>query len=187
MVTLIALDARMVIDDGALFRQPLFAGRETVEARDDLAAKMRALAIQWVPLGGPVGLIGSGAGCGVAIMDWVAHEGSGLAAFVDLDYAVLAGKTEAALRLVLEHYQSAASVRSILVNFTACGVRVDLIAESLAKILQEKRPQDLKPLFAHFQGNRSARAREIMDSAGYPPFEKLGDAVREAAAAARAA
>jgi succinyl-CoA synthetase beta subunit len=184
--TLMALDARVVIDDGALFRQPRFAERKAMEAGDDVMSRqMTALAIQWVPLGGPVGLIGSGAGCGVAIMDWVAHEGSRLAGFLDLDYAVLGGKTEPALRLVLDYYERDTSVRAILVNFTACGVRVDLIAESLAKILLEKRQAARKPIFVHFQGNRSAKAREVMTSAGYPPFDRLGDAVRAATAAAR--
>jgi len=167
--TLIALDARVVIDDGALFRQPRFAGRVAVEANDAVAR-----------------LIGSGAGCGITIMDWVAHEGSKLAAFVDLDYAVLSGQTESGLRLVLEHFMADSSVRSIIVNFTACGVRVDLIAQALAKVLKEK-DRSLKPMFAHFQGNRSVAARDIMREAGYPPFERLGDAVRSAAAVARGA
>jgi succinyl-CoA synthetase beta subunit len=184
--TLIALDARVVIDDGALFRQPRFAGRVAVEANDAVARRMRELEIQYIPLGGAVGLIGSGAGCGVTIMDWVAHEGSKLAAFVDLDYAVLSGRTEGGLRLVLEHFVAEPSVRSIIVNFTACGVRVDLIAQALAKVLKEKE-RPLKPMFVHFQGNRSAAARDIMRTAGYPPFEKLGDAVRAAAAVARGA
>jgi len=182
---LIALDARIVIDDGALFRQPRFAGRKSIETTDDVARGMEALQIQYVPLGGAVGLIGSGAGCGVAIMDWVAREGAKLAAFVDLDYAVLSGQTEAGLRLVLEHFLADAAVRSIVVNFTACGVRVDLIAESLAIVLKGIDRSRLKPLYVHFEGNRRDIARETMRKAGFPPCEKLGDAVRAAAAVAR--
>jgi succinyl-CoA synthetase beta subunit len=184
---LVALDARIVIDDGALFRQPRFAGRRETEIGDALARRMRELQIQWVPLGGPVGLIGSGAGCGVAIMDWIAREGSGLAAFVDLDYAVLSGHTEAGLRLLVDHYLDEPGVRSIIVNFTACGVRVDLIAEALAKVLQEVDATRLKPIYLHFEGNRRAAARETMRGAGFPPCETLGETVRAAAAAAREA
>lgn len=183
--SLVALDARIVIDDGALFRQPRFAGRRPIEANDGVARRMRELQIQYVPLGGAVGLIGSGAGCGVAIMDWVAREGSKLAAFVDLDYAVLSGQTEAGLRLVLEHFMGDPAIRSIIVNFTACGVRVDLIAESLAKVLQELGTARLKPMYLHFEGNRRDVARETMRRAGFAPCEKLGDAVRAAAAVAR--
>jgi succinyl-CoA synthetase beta subunit len=182
---LIALDARIVIDDGALFRQPRFAGRKASEATDNIVRRMEALQIQYVPLGGAVGLIGSGAGCGVAIMDWVAREGAKLAAFVDLDYAVLSGQTEAGLRLVLEHFLDDSTVRSIVVNFTACGVRVDLIAESLAIVLNGIDRSRLKPLYAHFEGNRRDIARETMRKAGFPPCERLGDAVRAAAAVAR--
>lgn len=183
--SLIALDARIVIDDGALFRQPRFAGRKSVEPSDDVIGRMRELQIQYVPLGGSVGLVGSGAGCGVTIMDWMVHEGSKLAAFVDLDYAVLSGRTEAGIRLVLEHFLGEPAVRSIIVNFTACGVRVDLIAEALAKVLKELSGAKLKPIYVHFEGNRRAAARETMRSAGFAPCETLGDAVRAAAAASR--
>ena len=182
---LVALDARIVIDDGALFRQPRFAGRKAIEAADDVVRRMEALQIQYVPLGGSVGLIGSGAGCGVTIMDWVARGGGRLAAFVDLDYAVLSGQTEAGLRLVLEHFLGDAGVRSIIVNFTACGVRVDLIAESLAKVLDGVDRSRLKPMYVHFEGNRRDVARETMRKAGFPPCERLGDAVRAATAVSR--
>jgi len=182
---LIALDARIVIDDGALFRQPRFAGRKALESSDDIVRRMEALQIQYVPLGGSVGLIGSGAGCGVTIMDWVAREGAKLAAFVDLDYAVLSGQTDAGLRLVLEHFLADAKVRSIIVNFTACGVRVDLIAESLAVVLNDIDRKRLKPLYIHFEGNRRDVARETIRKAGFAPCERLGDAVRAAAAVAR--
>ena len=184
---LMALDARIVIDDGALFRQPRFAVRRETESGDALGRRMRELQIQWVPLGGPVGLIGSGAGCGVTIMDWIAREGSGLAAFVDLDYAVLSGQTEAGLRLLVDHYLDEPGIRSIIVNFTACGVRVDLIAESLAKVLQEVNPARLKPIYLHFEGNRRDAARETLRRVGFTPCETLGEAVRAAAAAAREA
>lgn len=185
--SLVALDAKVIVDDGALFRQPRFAGRKNIEAADSVARRMRELEIQYFPLGGSVGLIGSGAGAGVTIMDWVAHEGGKLAAFVDLDYAVLSGRTEDGLRTVLEHYQTTPSVRSIIVNFTACGVRVDLIAESLVKVLREANGAVRKPMSMHFQGNRSGTARTILREAGYVPYENLGDAVRAATAAARGA
>ena len=114
-----------------------------------------------------------------------AREGSKLAAFVDLDYAVLSGQTEAGLRLVLEHFLDDPAVRSIIVNFTACGVRVDLIAESLAKVLQDLGTARLKPMYLHFEGNRRVAARETLRRAGFAPCERLGDAVRAAAAVAR--
>jgi succinyl-CoA synthetase beta subunit len=76
-------------------------------------------------------------------------------------------------------------VRSIIVNFTACGVRVDLIAESLAKVLEEIDRSRLKPMYVHFEGNRRDVARETMRKSGFPPCERLGDAVRAAAAVSR--
>jgi succinyl-CoA synthetase beta subunit len=179
--SLVALDARVVIDDGALFRQPRFA--ELQSARDggsELMTRMASLGIQYVPVGGPVGLVSSGAGLGVAIMDWVEREGSRVSAFVDLDYAVIRGHTEDALRLVLHTLDRDPSVRSIIVNFTSCGLRLDLIAASLVIVLRQRSSQIDKPVFIHMQGNRSKLAHEVLRQAGLQMYERLGDVVRQA-------
>jgi len=183
---LVALDTRVAIDDGALFRQPRFAeigkGRAGGGA---LAARMKELEIQHVPIGGSIGLISSGAGAGVAIMDWVEREGGQVAGFVDLDYAIMSGKTEPAFRLVLDMLNGDPSVRSIIVNFTSCGLRLDRIAESFLPILAERRASLAKPLFFHMQGNRAPLAHRLLRGAELEVCESLGEAVRRAVSAAR--
>jgi succinyl-CoA synthetase beta subunit len=181
---LVALDARIAIDDGALFRQPRFAGLKRSPTRESgVIEKMRALDIQYVPLGGAVGLVSSGAGAGVTIMDWLDREGARLAAFVDLDYAIIGGHTVAAIELVLEHFLAAAEVRSIVVNFTTCGLRTDEIAGHLVAVLDRHKPL-AKPVVIHIQGNRASLAHALLVKAGDPVEETLGGAVRAAARAA---
>lgn len=183
--SLLALDARVIVDDGAFFRQPEFAAiAQSRSPGDGIVARMKALEIQYAPLGGSIGLVSSGAGVGVTIMDWVAREGGRVAAFVDLDYAIIAGHTEPALRLVLDHLADDPEIRSIIVNFTTCGLRLDFIARSLLTVFGERPERAAKPLSIHLQGNRAGAAHEILREGGYPICEALGDAVRQATAAA---
>jgi succinyl-CoA synthetase beta subunit len=187
--SLIALDARISIDDGALYRQPRFAALDKKRILDDsLLSRMKELEIQYVPVGGSIGLVSSGAGVGVTIMDWVAHEGGKIAAFVDLDYAILSGRTKPGLELVLQHFLDDPNVRSIIVNFTTCGIRLDQIAESLLAVLQEHGGNNLpKPLYLHLQGNRAAIAHRMLQDAGFAVCDALGDAVRRATQSAKEA
>jgi succinyl-CoA synthetase beta subunit len=184
---LIALDARVVIDDGALYRQLEFAdsGRRRTKG-DGLLADMKKLEIQYVPIGGEVGLVSSGAGVGVTIMDWLDKEGARLSAFVDLDYAIMGGHGEAGIKLVLDTLNSDPAVRAIIVNFTTCGLRLDLIVRSLLAALPASR-SETKPIFFHLQGNRAGVAHQILREAGWDVSEALGDAVRQAAKAVKQA
>jgi succinyl-CoA synthetase beta subunit len=75
-------------------------------------------------------------------------------------------------------------VRSLLVNFTTCGLRLDLIAATLVKVLDELGAGRRKPLFVHLAGNRGPAAQDLVRQAGYRICESLGEAVREASRAA---
>ena len=178
---LIAIDARIVIDDGALFRQAKFAAiAKTRTPPEGLAARMQALEIQFVPIGGSIGLISSGAGVGTTVMDWVAREGSRLHSFVDLDYAIMSGHTEAAIALVLDTLINDPAIKAIIVNFTTCGLRLDEIARALVRALDAQRSRIAVPVFVHLQGNRASSGHALVRKAGYEVVDKLGDAVRRA-------
>ena len=182
--SLIALDARINVDAGAFFRQPRFAEIEKRRiSSDNRAEQMKKLEIQYVPMGGSVGLLSSGAGVGVTIMDWVALEGESIASFVDIDYAIMSGNTEPAIRLVLDVLEADPNVRAIIVNFTSCGLRLDLIAEMLRDVLAGRALG--KPIALHIQGNRAEAAHRMLREAGFAVIDKLGDAVRYAVRAAR--
>jgi len=183
---LMALDARVMVDDGALFRQPRLREIHTQRVpASEVERRLRELEIQWVPLGGEVGLLSSGAGAGVTILDWIDLEGARPAGFMDIDYAILAGRSEEAMRLALEMLGGDPRVRSILVNFTSCGVQVDALARVLVAVLRDVGDDLSKPCFIHIQGNRGAEAHKIVREAGYLLCDTLGEAVREACRAAR--
>lgn len=183
---LVALDARIEVDEGAFFRQPRFRAIQAERVPDSPVLRtMRELEIQYVPFGGNVGLLSSGAGAGVTILDWIDDEGEKPAAFMDIDYAILSDKTEAAMRTALTLFCEDPRVRSIVVNVTSCGVRVDGIAATLVKVLRDMGDAVSKPCFIHIQGNRAAEAHTVIRRAGYRLCERLGEAVREACRAAR--
>jgi succinyl-CoA synthetase beta subunit len=185
--SLVALDARIVVDDAALYRQPALAAiRDARLAGDDLQGQMQDLEIQYLPLGGSIGLLSSGAGMGVAIMDWVAREGERLTAFVDIDYAIMSGNTEPAIRLVLNTLNANPEVKAIIVNFTSCGLRLDTIAEHLIQVLRTQ-PRSSRPIVLHLQGNRAQAAHRLLKEAGLVVVDTLGDAVRQAARMAKGA
>ncbi len=176
-----ALDARIDVDSGAFFRQPKFAAIERSRvATDGLTRRMKELEVQYVPLAGNIGLVSSGAGCGVTIIDWLTREGASAAAFVDLDYTIMSGKIEPGLRFVLDHFCDDPAIEAIVVNFTTCGLRLDSIAETLIEALSERTSRRGKPLFFNLQGNRATLAHDLMRSAGYVVAQTLGDAVRGA-------
>jgi succinyl-CoA synthetase beta subunit len=186
--TYVALDARIEVDEGAFFRHPEL--KEIQRARDrseGILGEMEALEVQYVPMGGNVGLLGSGAGCGVTIMDWAAKEGAKISAFVDIDYSLMGGKTNEAMRLVLDTLIADREVRSIIVNFTTCGIRLDAIAQSLVAVLDGLKGKLKKPVFIHLQGNRASLGQAIVRDAGYDVYESLGEAVRGACRAAKEA
>lgn len=183
--TLMAVDARIVIDDGALFRQPWFAAlAKTRAAGEGLMAQMNELEVQYVPVGGSIGLVSSGAGVGTTVMDWVDQEGARLHSFVDLDYAIMGGKTEAGMRLVFDTLLADPGVKAIIVNFTTCGLRLDQIARSLVTVLDERKAVHSLPVFVHLQGNRAPLGQAVVREAGYEVVDALGDAVRKAVLAA---
>ena len=183
---LIALDARVEIDENALFRQQHLKKIQGSRGRGQgFEAQLNDLQIQYVPMGGSIGLVSQGAGAGVTIMDWVDLEGSRVAAFVDMDYAILSGRAEEGLRHILTHFADNPKVLSVIVNFTTCGVRLDLIAETLTTVLAELRGRLRQPVFLHLQGNRAEAAHSIMRRAGHDLCATLGDAVRGACRAAQ--
>jgi succinyl-CoA synthetase beta subunit len=180
--TLLALDARIAIDDGALSRQPRFAVLERRRTGDtELSVRMKELEIIYAPVGGPIGMVNGGAGAGVAIMDWVALEGESVACFIDLDYTIIAGKTEEGLRFVLDMYDQDPAIKAIIVNFTTCGHRLDIITACLMRVIgRHDHVGRRKPIFFHLQGNRGDEADRMLREAGHRPCTSLGEAVRGA-------
>jgi malate-CoA ligase subunit beta len=170
---LIALDAKMSIDDNALFRQPKLSELrdKTQEDSREMAAADRGLS--YVGLDGDIGCMINGAGLAMATMDMIKLAGGEPANFLDVGGGASAERTEKAFRLVLADD----NVKAMLVNIFAGINRCDWIAEG---VVQAVRKIDMKiPLIVRLSGTNVAEGRRIIAESGLPII--TADTLAEAA------
>src|SRR5690348_12448629 len=127
---LVALDARIAIDDSALYRQPDIAAMQQRPGATHRkhGGTFAGLRFRENPQGGPIGLIGLGGGLNVTLMDWIADTGSAVGTLIDIDEAIGAGHARQGFTTALEAFDRNPSIRSVLVNIITCGYRLDDIA-----------------------------------------------------------
>jgi succinyl-CoA synthetase beta subunit len=184
---LVAVDARISADDYAMFRQSdtVKLGAQTPDR--SIAAGLRELGVEYVPLGGRIGIVGLGAGLSMHLADWITASGGTPAFFFDATTAavrdwpsIFAGDVPRDFAHALAHGIGSVTegTEVLLVNFTSGGTPVD----GLCRGLLEARTQlerDI-PMVVHVGGNRNAEARTLLRSAGIEAAPTLGDAVRQA-------
>jgi succinyl-CoA synthetase beta subunit len=189
----IALDAKVTLDDNAAFRQNLdrFADPESA---DPLEARAKAKHLNYVKLDGQVGIIGNGAGLVMSTLDVVAYAGESFggirpANFLDIGGGASAEVMADGLDIVL----SDPSVRCVLVNvfggITSCDEVANGIVSALG-MLAERGEAVTHPIVVRLDGNNAAAGRRILDEAGIAAIEQVAtmdDAARRAAELAAAA
>ncbi len=189
----VALDAKVTLDDNAAFRQDWdkFADPGAV---DPLEARARARHLNYVKLEGSVGIIGNGAGLVMSTLDVVAYAGEEFggirpANFLDIGGGASAEVMANGLDIVL----SDPSVRSVLVNvfggITSCDAVANGIVSAMA-LLAERGEPVRHPIVVRLDGNNAAEGRRILSDAGLPVVEQVAtmdDAARRAAELAAAA
>jgi succinyl-CoA synthetase beta subunit len=189
----IALDAKVTLDDNAAFRQN-FGQFADPTAVDPLEARARAKHLNYVKLDGQVGIIGNGAGLVMSTLDVVAYAGEAFggmrpANFLDIGGGASAEVMANGLDIVL----SDPSVRSVFVNvfggITACDAVANGIVAAIG-LLAERGEPVRHPIVVRLDGNAAAEGRAILDAAAIPVVEQVAtmdDAARRAAELAAAA
>ena len=180
---LLALDAKISLDDSALVRHPEFQAFKGGTRRPDPQEEMAATAgLNFVKLDGDVGIIGNGAGLVMSTLDVVAQAGGAPANFLDVG----GGAGAEALALALEVVVAAPRVRSVLVNIFGGITRGDLVADGILEALERTRLQI--PVVVRLEGTNAVEGRAILARAHRPnvrPAEGMLEAAREAVEAAR--
>src|SRR5204863_3449911 len=110
--SVLAGDAKLDVDDNALFRQAELAKLKEVSPDEETEEKARALGFSYVQLDGDVGIIGNGAGLVMATLDAVRNAGGKAANFLDVG----GGAKEEVVRSALEIVLANPRVRSVLIN-----------------------------------------------------------------------
>lgn len=164
----VALDAKVSIDDNAAFRHADHGELQDVASSDPLEAKAREKGLNYVKLDGQVGIIGNGAGLVMSTLDVVAYAGEqhGVkpANFLDIGGGASAQVMAAGLDVILGDEQ----VRSIFVNVFGGITACDAVANGIVQALRSLGDTATKPLVVRLDGNNVVEGRRILDEAAHP-------------------
>ncbi|MFH0343203.1 MAG: ADP-forming succinate--CoA ligase subunit beta [Chromatiales bacterium] len=174
-----ALDAKISIDDNALYRQAALAEWRDPTQEDPKENVARRYDLNYVSLDGNIGCMVNGAGLAMATMDVIKLHGGQPANFLDVGGNTTADKVAEAFKLLV----SDTKVKAILVNIFGGIVRCDLIAEGIIQAVKEVGVN--VPVVARIEGTNAERGRKILAETAFSitAAEDLGDAARKAVAA----
>ena len=177
----IAIDAKINIDDNALYRHPQLAALRDARQEDDKEAQAHAHGLNYVSLDGDIACMVNGAGLAMATMDIIKHFGGEPANFLDVGGGTTAQKVAEAFKIIL----SDSKVKAILVNIFGGIVRCDLIAEGIIQAVQEVAISI--PVIVRLEGTNVEQGRRLLSESGLAiiPAANLDDAARQAVAAVR--
>lgn len=170
---LVALDAKMEIDDSALFRHPEFTGMAEEEEGDPLEAEARRRGIQYVKLDGYIGVIGNGAGLVMATLDEVKRAGGSAADFLDIGGGAKSDLVKDSVELIL----SDARVKGLLLNVFGGITRCDEVAEGLLEALSGAKPS--VPIVVRLTGTEAEAGRRLLSDAGLFTCETMQEAAEK--------
>ena len=169
----VALDARLNIDDNALFRHPDLVEAVQLGGFSDLSPREREardLGLTYVELDGDIGIVGNGAGLTMATLDTVALHGGRPANFLDLGGGASAERIAAGVSFVMGDSRVKAGFMNILGGITRC----DDIARGL--VMARRRIGTEKPLVVRLVGTNEEEGRRILGSQGIPTLETMEEA-----------
>jgi succinyl-CoA synthetase beta subunit len=172
----IAADARIIIDDNALFRHQEFKERllegESELGPQELEAVKNDLA--YVKLDGDIGVIGNGAGLVMATLDTIQYYGGKPANFLDVGGGAPSEKTALALKIVL----SDPNVKALFINILGGITRCDEVARG---ILEAKEKVGVaKPMVIRLVGTNEEEGKRILTEAGIHVLESMEEAAQRA-------
>jgi succinyl-CoA synthetase beta subunit len=174
----VALDARMVIDDNAMFRHPEYAQRETQDfSPQETCAIKHNLA--YVKLDGDIGVVGNGAGLVMATLDLLNLFGGKPADFLDLG----GGAAIEAITVALQIVFSSPNITVVLVNVLGGITHCDDVARGIVEAVNLAEAK--KPLVVRLVGTNQKEGRRILEESGISVLDSMEEAARKAVEIAR--
>ncbi len=158
--TVVAVDAKINLDDNALYRHPDLAALRDIHEEDPLEVEASEHSLNYVKLDGNVGCMVNGAGLAMATMDIIKLAGGEPANFLDVGGGASAESVEAGFRIILKDPH----VKAILVNIFGGIVRCDRVATG---VVEAARKVDIKvPLIVRLQGTNAEEGQQILRESG---------------------
>jgi succinyl-CoA synthetase beta subunit len=178
---LLALDAKIQVDDNALFRQKALEELRDPSQDDPKEHKAHEFGLNYVALDGNIGCMVNGAGLAMATMDLIKLHGGAPANFLDVGGGITTDKAAEAFKLIL----SDPNVKAILVNIFGGIVRCDLIAEGVIKAVKEVGVEI--PVIVRLEGTNVDQGRALLKRSGLriSSGDSLTDAAKQAVAAVK--
>jgi succinyl-CoA synthetase beta subunit len=157
---LVALDAKIDIDDNALFRQQEILAYRDVEEEDPLEVEASGYHLNYINLDGNVGNMVNGAGLAMATMDLIKRSGAEPANFLDVGGGATAEMVENGFRIII----SDKNVKGILINIFGGILRCDVLAEG---VVQAARKTGIQvPVVVRLEGTNVEKGRKILEASG---------------------
>jgi succinyl-CoA synthetase beta subunit len=176
---LLAADAKITIDDNALFRHPEFARYQESSEEDPIEAEAHRRGIQYVRLDGHIGVIGNGAGLVMGTLDEVARAGGKAANFLDIGGGAKADLVRNALEIVLMN----PSVRGVLINIFGGITRGDEVAKGILAATDTM--QINVPMVVRLAGTRSEEGLALLQGTNLLPAATMQEAAAKVVELAR--
>ena len=157
---LLALDAKINVDDNALYRHKDTLGMRDISQEDEREARAAEHELNYISLDGNIGCMVNGAGLAMATMDLIKLSGGMPANFLDVGGGTTAARVAEAFKIIL----SDEKVRAVLVNIFGGIVRCDLIAEGIINAVKEVGIQ--VPVVVRLEGTNAKQGLKMLDESG---------------------
>ncbi len=169
----VAADARIVIDDNALFRHPKYEAEKAsmLSLQETLAFKNN---VTYVKLDGDIGVVGNGAGLVMATVDLLNFFGGTPADFLDIGGGASVEVIKAALKMVLDD----PDVKSVLVNVLGGITRCDEVARGIIEAVKDAKEK--KSLVVRLVGTNEKEGQKILTAVGINVLGSMEEAAKQA-------
>ena len=159
---IMAVDAKVTIDDNALFRHKDYLDLRDKREENPVEVEASEMGLNYVDLDGNVGCMVNGAGLAMATMDLIKQAGGDPANFLDVGGTADASRVEAAFRIILKD----PAVKAILVNIFGGIVRCDRVAQGIVDAYKNMGDSIKVPIIVRLQGTNADIAKELIDNSG---------------------
>ena len=165
---IMAADAKVTIDDNALYRHPDFTDLRDTNEEDPSETEAIKNNLNFVKLNGNVGCMVNGAGLAMATMDIIKFSGGEPANFLDVGGTANAQRVESAFRIILKD----TNVKAILINIFGGIVRCDRVAQGVVDAYHAMGTIPI-PVIVRLQGTNAIEAKELIDKSGLKVYSAV--------------
>ena len=171
---LVALDAKINIDDNALYRHSDLSEIRDLDVEDHSEIEARKYGLSYIKLDGKIGCLVNGAGLSMTLMDMIKYYGGKPANFLDIGGGASSEKVSAAMRILI----SDPSINTILISIYGGITRCDEVAKGILQALQSQKKEI--PIIARLVGTNATVGRKLLNDANILTLDTLTETAKKA-------